>query len=160
MKKMPKWLEDRYSIDSETECWLWEGARFSTGYALVTFPGQEGPVGAHRAVHEALIGPIPAGYHVDHVYSRGCRHRHCVNPSHLEAVTPQENTRRYHATKGLCRNGHPKKNLYVTPDGRNNCRECRRESHKRWVAANPERYRELVNKSQRRIRAERKAGNA
>lgn len=40
-------------------------------------------------------GPIPEGYHIDHL----CRRRSCVNPDHLEAVLPVENMRRSRQTK-------------------------------------------------------------
>lgn len=36
----------------------------------------------------------PYGYVIDHVFARGCRHRNCCNPNHLEAVTQEENMRR------------------------------------------------------------------
>ncbi len=44
----------------------------------------------HRVAHEAIIGPIPSGFEVDHL----CRNRKCYNPEHLEAVTHAENMRR------------------------------------------------------------------
>jgi hypothetical protein len=41
-------------------------------------------------VYEALTGSIPADLQLDHL----CRVRNCVNPAHLEPVTPRENVRR------------------------------------------------------------------
>lgn len=70
-------------------CWIWGGASQDLGYGLF-FPSRRSPVGAHRYAYLELIGPIPDGFHLDHL----CRVPACVNPSHLEPVTPLENTRR------------------------------------------------------------------
>jgi hypothetical protein len=48
----------------------------------------------HREVYEWLVGPVPPGLQLDHVYDRGCRSKRCVNPAHLEPVTRAENQRR------------------------------------------------------------------
>jgi hypothetical protein len=45
---------------------------------------------AHRHVYEQLRGPIPPGAVLDHT----CEVTDCVNPWHLDVVTPNENTRR------------------------------------------------------------------
>lgn len=75
----------------------------------------------HRIVHEARIGPIPDGYDVDHL----CFVRSCVNPQHLEAVTPQENSRRAFARKTVCKNGHQ---LPAFTSGQNRpCAPCHRD---------------------------------
>jgi HNH endonuclease len=45
---------------------------------------------AHRYAYEALVGPIPTDHDIDHL----CGNSLCVNPEHLEPVTPWENRRR------------------------------------------------------------------
>jgi len=66
-------------------CWLWVG---SNNGRYPVFP--KGGRYAHRWSYEHHVGPIPEGYEIDHL----CRVTLCVNPTHLEAVTPQENKRR------------------------------------------------------------------
>lgn len=68
--------------------WLWQGSLNSRGYPEFKPDGKL--VKGHRYAYELLVGPIPEGFHVDHV----CGNTTCVNPEHLEAVTAQENRMR------------------------------------------------------------------
>ena len=69
-------------------CWLWTGVPTWKGYGQLRVNGRK--LAAHRLSYTLNVGPIPEGLHIDHL----CRLRHRVNPSHLEAVTPEENWRR------------------------------------------------------------------
>lgn len=118
--------------DSDTGCWEWRGAR-RLGYGLFRAAGVQ--VQAHRWSYERFVGPIPNGFHVDHL----CRNKRCVNPDHLEAVTPRENTVRgvgptaLNAAKTHCSRGHEftRENTYIHRGGRH-CRACRRLATQRY----------------------------
>ena len=64
------------------------------GYGLIA-DGRGGCALAHRVYYEKAKGPIPAGMQIDHL----CRVPVCVNPDHLEAVTPAQNVQRGRKTK-------------------------------------------------------------
>lgn len=87
-------------VQGEGGCWLWTGALNASGYGVIQAGGRAQR--AHRFAYELFVGPIPAGFHLDHT----CRVRACCNPDHLEPVTTQENSRRGQSARTTCRNGH------------------------------------------------------
>ena len=69
----------------DSGCWEWQG-RIHNGYAC--FPTPEGNTKwAHRVSYALFNGNIKKQMHIDHK----CRNRKCVNPEHLQQVTPIEN---------------------------------------------------------------------
>ena len=72
-------------------CWIWTGACFQDGYGAFSPVGTGRNVRVHRWAYERFVGRIPDGLVIDHL----CHVPQCVNPDHLEAVTAQENTRRW-----------------------------------------------------------------
>jgi hypothetical protein len=76
-----------------TPCWIWTGTTNTFGYGLVKSAGVTRM--AHRAKYEMTHGPVDPELHMDHL----CRVHPCINPDHLEPVTPAVNTRRGTRTK-------------------------------------------------------------
>lgn len=113
--------------DAPNGCWLWTAALDDGGYGVFGVTSSCTRK-AHRFAYENLVGPIPAGLQLDHL----CRVRNCVNPDHLEPVTPRVNVLRgvgptaKNAAKTHCIHGHPfdAKNTYTDPRGRRDCRKC------------------------------------
>ena len=68
----------------ESGCWIWTGG-ISGPYGSTSYRGATRR--AHRVTWEVANGPIPAGMEIDH----RCRQTLCVNPDHLQLVTPRVN---------------------------------------------------------------------
>lgn len=80
-----------------TACWIWQRYKNNLGYGMATIDIDGVPTThqAHRLVYERHKGPVPEGLQLDHL----CRVPSCVNPAHLEPVTPAENFIRGRGTK-------------------------------------------------------------
>ncbi len=125
-------VDQNIEKDESSGCWNWTASRDTNGYGHLR--SRSATLQAHRVMWEIHRGPIPAGLEVDHL----CRNRACVNPDHLEPVTPAENKRRAgrRLRTGACHRGHAMtpENTYVSPRGRENCRECCRVNQRRRAA--------------------------
>lgn len=125
---------------SGTHCWPWTACRNAAGYGRFALP-RKGGTSAYRVAYELIKGPVPDGLELDHL----CRNHSCVNPDHLEAVTPKVNLLRgvgYAATnaaKTHCIRGHEftEENIYRDSEGFRQCRECRKILRAAFMARHP-----------------------
>ena len=82
----------------DTKCWQWTGPKGGTRSVYGRFPGAKLCVGdvrrkkvqAHRFAYALIVGSVSDGLVLDHL----CHNKMCVNPSHLEPVTPFVNAQR------------------------------------------------------------------
>lgn len=124
-------LAERFwaKVDTTGDCWVWTASMGGYGYGQIHVAGR--PVGAHRVAWLLEHGSYPPDeLELDHL----CRNRACVRPAHLEAVDRRTNfLRGEHPTAvafraGTCHAGHERseENTSIRPDGRRECRVCRR----------------------------------
>lgn len=141
-------LMERVKIDPVSGCWNWIGGSTNDGYGVL---GRGAPTYlAHRLSHTLWVGPIPPGYEIDHL----CRNPPCINPKHIEAVTPRVNKMRskspwaLNAAKTHCKRGHElsEENVYRTKKGRS-CRACNLMHGRAFEA----KHRERRNKEDRHL---------
>jgi very-short-patch-repair endonuclease len=127
--------------DRTSGCWYFEGAVPEDGYGRVRHAGKTAL--AHRIIWRFVHGEeIPDGLDIDHTChnadeacagGKGCPHRRCVNPAHLEAVTRSVNVSRgrmgNRGARRECKQGHgPLEKLA----GQWGCRTCKNERNRAY----------------------------
>jgi HNH endonuclease len=122
--RLPERFWSKVLPEPNTGCWLWIASLTKNGYGKFGLSGPGWKL-AHRVAYEALIGPVPDGFELDHK----CRVRPCVNPYDLEPVTSKENKRRspISGPRTFCPLGHEYAgdNLRVDPrTGQRFCKAC------------------------------------
>lgn len=130
-KGKAKPLIDRFleKVELTATCWLWKASTKARGYGRLLFDGKGLP--AHRAAYLLFVGPPPDDLVADHL----CRNRACVNPWHIEFVSPRTNCIRgisspaMNARKTHCKNGHPfdENNTNARSPNVRRCRACNRD---------------------------------
>lgn len=133
-QRLPLRFWAKVRLDEATGCFRWVGALTGAGYGVLKLDGRT--VYAHRLAYEVASGPVPEGRELDHVRARGCVHRDCCNPAHLEAVPHTVNVRRgVNSTKTHCPRGHEytAANTYeqsANGHRKRKCRACHRDAER------------------------------
>ncbi len=135
-------FKSKLSPPNHSGCVIWNGTIGSNGYGY--FWLRRKSQCAHRVAVMLSGRDIPDRQHIDHL----CRTPACVNPDHLEVVTPRENHLRgvgigaLNVIKTHCPKGHALEagnlDAYAMKNRRRACQECMRERCRVWHHKNRE----------------------
>lgn len=128
MHHLPDHLMRNVSINPNTQCWEWQAYCTPNGYPAATAKRKHVDFYAHRQAyiysHNTIIPP-------DREINHLCYNTRCINPEHLECVTPRENQlyspttlASLQAARTTCPRGHTYDG--VNAKGARFCRQCRR----------------------------------
>lgn len=92
--------------DIGTGCWEWKAGRFQDRYGAIWVPPRVRA--AHLVMCDLMGLVIPDGMVADHL----CHNRGCVNPFHIQFVTPRENA--------LFNNSNP----FALNKAKTHCKRC------------------------------------
>lgn len=132
-------LKKSCTIDPETGCWLWLGAKLRSGYGCVWDPKTRKTRRTHQLAFELGGGIVPDGNELHHE----CNMRACCNPDHIKPITHAENLRLgsgFSATNAKvthCPFGHPyteSNTRRYNKKGRD-CRMCHNIRHREYKKA-------------------------
>jgi len=117
-------------VEKTESCWLWSGYLNADGYGEFRSKFLTTRL-AHRIAYGLDKGELP-NMPLDHL----CRHRHCVNPDHLEPISVEANTRRgssgtEQSSRTECPQGHPYNEENTIRQGnKRKCRACHNQRNR------------------------------